>query len=208
MKQSKLTYLGWLVRAIVNHPKKWDLKTGHSIEVAFYSGGRPYYRLTDPFNTYAARGMQAFQVYDEILMRTDVKELQETLKTMKKTINSKEIKMVELVRIINNLDERINFALPPRELLYKMGAVTYFDDSESPFEYDSQYADKKIATWKHNGDVDDFFLHNQLKTFMPLPELSKEHYQIFQQTIQMILMKQRGLHPEASQKNGEPSLST
>lgn len=204
---TKWEYIRNITRAVFSKKKAWSLESGYNVEIAFYSGGKPYYKLTDPFNTYAVRGLQAWQTYDEVLMRTDTKDMQLQIKKLKALVNSQEIRMVEIIRIILNLDERINFSIPPRELIYKLATVTYFDETESPFEYDSNYADKKMADWKHNGDVDDFFLFNQLRNFIPLPELSKEHYQMFQETMAMILSKQRGLPLPSLEKNGAPSSS-
>lgn len=206
---TKWFYIKSMLRCLfgrVNPPK---LQTGHKLELVFYSGGKPHFQLSDQFNTFSERGLEAYQAYEEILMRIDSNELKETVKKLKSITNSKEIQLTEIIRIVNNIEERQNFALPPREMIWRMGAIAYIDETESPYGYDHVYAMKKIATWKKNGDVDDFFLCQQLRDLMPLPELSKEIYQSLQATSDKILRYQRqALRPRPSQANGAPRSST
>jgi len=185
---TKSTYLKSLLKLIISgKPKKWELQTGHTVDVAFYSGGKPYYKLHDLFDTFTERGLDAYQVYEEISMRVEVTALKEFVQRFKTLLNSNPINILDTANVLNFLEERINFVIPPKNLIYKMAAVCYFDDNESPYTYNESYAQKKIAAWKKNGDVDDFFLYQQLGQLTPFPKLSKETYQILQQTMDKIL---------------------
>lgn len=184
---TKWEYIRNITRAVFSNKKAWKLETGHSVEVAFYSGGVPHYRITDTFNTYAGRGFEAYQVYEEVTMRMDNATALKYVEKIEKEANSNPIKMTEIIKFIGLLKERLALPLPPRELIYRLAAVAYFDANESPYSYDHVYCEKKIERWKKNGDVDDFFLSQRLKDLIPLPELSKETYQTLQETIEKMM---------------------
>lgn len=206
----KWDYFKAITNLVFHKKKKWELQTGHTVEIAFYSGGKPYYKLSDLFNTFTERGLDAYQVYEEVSMRIDKKDLQVFVDKIKDSLNKNPIQLIEITKLITLLEERISLVIAPRELIWKMGSVAYFDESESPYTYDSLYAQKKIALWKKNGDVDDFFLFQQLSSLMPLPELSKETYHQLQETISKILKHQQksisGNHLPKGEEISSPSV--
>ena len=205
---SKWKYIKHLFRLITGKVKKWQLQTGHTVEVAFYSGGKPYYKLSDLFNTFTERGLDAYQVYEEVSMRMDKKDLMGYLEKLEEKVNANPIKLSEIVTLIHILKERVELPLAPKELIWKMASVAYFDESESPYNYDSDYNLRKIAQWRVNKDVDDFFLYSQLRDLMPLPELSNEIYQALQTTLNKIIKHHSKLTTGSqSQKQGAASLS-
>lgn len=185
---TKWTYFKSLLKLIVSgKPKKWELSTGHTVKTAFYSGGKPYYQLHDMFDTFTERGLDAYQVYEEISMRIEVSALKEFVEKFKKLLTSNPINILDAANVLNFLEERVNFVIPPKNLIYKMAAVAYFDEHESPYTYNENYAQQKIKNWKESGDVDDFFLFQQLGQLIPLPKLSKETYQTLQQATEKII---------------------
>lgn len=204
---TKWKYAKFLFKLLFNKKKKWELQTGHTVDQAFISGGKNYYKLSDLFNTFTERGMEAYQVYDEVAMRADTATLKEFIAKFKNDLNTG--KLMDCAITLNFLEERVNLIIPPKALIWKMGAVAYFDETESPYTYDAIYAQKKIAKWKANGDVDDFFLYKQLGDLMPLPKLSKETYQVLQATITELLNYQsKSISGKASESlEGQPIFS-
>lgn len=204
---TKYKYIKFLTKALFSKKKKWELQTGHTVKVAFISGGKNYYQLSDLFNTFTERGLDAYQVYEEISMRVSVDDLKAFVSKFKELCNSNPIQILEVSRVLNFLEERVNFVIPPRDLIWKMASVAYFDESESPYTYDTIHAQKKIKEWQQNGDVADFFLYQQLRNLIPLPELSKETYDILMGTILKIqnhqseLMNTSGKRSETSGSN-------
>jgi len=184
---TKWHYIKHLFRLITGRSKPPAVPTGHTIEVAFYSGGKPYYRLSDQFSTFVERGLDAYQVYEELSMRMDAKDLMEYITKIEEKLNANPIKVQDIAVLVNLLKERATLPLAPRDMIWKLASVAYFDDKESPYTYDSTYAQKKIETWQVNKDVDDFFLYKQLRDLIPLPELSKETYQALQKTMGLII---------------------
>lgn len=178
---TKFQYIKFLTKALFSKTKKWELQTGHTVKVGFISGGKKYYQLSDLFNTFTERGLDAYQVYEEISMRVSVDDLKAFVSKFENDLNTG--KLMDCANTLSYLKERINFVIPPKELIWKMASVAYFDESESPYTYDTIYAQKKIKEWQRNGDVADFFLYQQLRNLIPLPELSKETYDILMGTI-------------------------
>ena len=164
--------------------KKWDIPDGHVIEPVFVSGGKQFYRLKDTMNTCLERGLGALTVYEEIESRVTRPVLQEFVKRMEDIINDpKGIKIGELAQLIGKLKERMDWVVPPSELIWKFASVIYFDENESPFVYDAKYCTEKIARWKEAGDIAPFFFHSQLKDLLPLIQLSPEDLEILQKVI-------------------------
>ena len=159
----------------LGHKPIWQIEEGHVIEPAFISGGVQYYRLKDYFNTFSMRGLMALQVYEEWNMRMQKEHLVLFIEAFDKIINDpKQIKIGELVKMVNALKERVEWVVPTSEIIYKFASVAFFDKNESPYSYDPEYCKQKIERWKEAADVSDFFIVTQLKDMLPLPTLSEE----------------------------------
>lgn len=156
--------------------KVWQLDEGHVIIPAFKVGGVQYYELKDIFNTFSERGLQALQVFEEWDMRMQKKDLQDFILAFDNILrNPKEINVIEMVKITEMLKERLQFPVATLDISYKFASVRYFDESESPYRYDPEYAKIKIERWKEAGsEVDDFFIVQRLSDMLPLPQLSED----------------------------------
>ena len=53
------------------------------------------------------------------------------------------------------------------DLLYKLASICFFDKSENPAVYEPAYAEKKIAKWRKDKGVRDFFMQTPLLELMP-----------------------------------------
>lgn len=204
---TKLTYIKSLIKLLFSKKKKWELQTGHTVDIAFWSGGKPYYKLSDLFNTFTERGLDAYQTYEEIGMRIEVTALKEFVSKFKSDLNTG--KLMDCAITLNFLEERVNFVIPPRNLIYKLASVAYFDETESPYTYDTIYANRKMEEIRKNGDVDDFFLYQQLGDLIPLPKLSKETYQVLQETMDKVISYQsKNISGKVSETSGaQPTYS-
>ncbi len=61
-----------------------------------------------------------------------------------------------LVQLNTNLKERLNLA-PFPDYIYKLASVIFFDATEVPYSYDFKYNEGKIARWKKDPEMLDFF---------------------------------------------------
>ncbi len=157
-------------------PKVWNLEEGHVIVPAFIDRGVQYYELKDVFNTFSKRALSAIQVYDEWDMRLNRQDLLDFILAFDNILrNPKEINLTAMVDVVNMLKERVNFPVPTEDMIYKLAAVRYFDENESPYMVDPDYMATKIARWKEAGStVDPFFIAQRHVDMLPLPKLSKE----------------------------------
>lgn len=157
-------------------PKKWDLQDGNVIIPAFIDRGVQYYELKDLFNTFTARGLAALQVYEEWDMRLQKQDLQNFILAFEKVLrNQKEINIMDMVKIVEMLKERLTFPIATEDICYKFAAIRYFDENESPYKIDPDYINEKVQRWKEaDSEVDHFFITQRLQDMLPLPKLSED----------------------------------
>jgi len=170
-------------------PKVWELEQGHVVVPAFIDRGVQYYEIKDLFNTFSSRGLEALQVYEEWEMRLKKDDLLDFILAFENIINKpKELNVMNLVKTVNMLKERVTFPIATRELYYRFASVRYFDENESPYHYDPEYNKGKISRWMEaSSEVDDFFIVQRLGDMLPLPKLSKEDLPNYLETIQKVV---------------------
>lgn len=154
---------------------------------AFRHNGKVYYHFADSFKIPAGRAICALAVYEELRMRCTADYLRLHIEATRQLLNpaNGKIRLTELAIINNNLQERLNLA-PFPDHIYKLASVVFFDDTESPFSYDFVYNQKKIAEWKKDGEILNFFLTMQFSDLMPFGSMSKEHVQNYFATTELI----------------------
>ena len=169
-------------------PKVWNLEEGHVIVPAFMDRGVQYYEIKDIFNTFSNRGLQALQVYEEWDMRLKKEDLLDFILAFEKTLNNpKEINITNLANIVNMLKERVTFPIATKDIYLKFASVRYFDENESPYVYDPEYAKVKMSRWSEaSSEVDAFFIMQRLGDMLPLPKLLKEDLPSYLQAVQKV----------------------
>ena len=150
------------------------VEEGYTITYKFTSGDVDYFTITDAFNISSHRALSGLYIYDEWENRMTNDKLRTFIQAIMEELDAPEGK-VHLSKIMQYLiwmKERIDWPIPTPDLFYKLSSVLVFDKNESPYYYDQHYCDKfKIPNWKANG-VDTFFLSQQLKAFLPLPNIA------------------------------------
>lgn len=142
-------------------------KNKYRIEYAFSSGGTKYYQFADITNLPYERGLTALQVYNEVEMRCSVDFLKQYTKAVDEILtNGKQIDIFALKGLNEMLKQRLSLSVNV-DLLYKLASVVYFDKTENPAVYEQDYAAKKIAKWRKDKGVNDFFMQKPLKELMP-----------------------------------------
>lgn len=154
---------------------------------AFKHNGKTYYNFPDNFKIPAGRAICAIAIYEELRMRCTADYLKKHVEATEQILNPADgkIKLTDLAKINNNLKERLNLA-PFPDHIYKLASVVFFDDSESPFGYDFEYNQKKIAEWKEDPELLDFFLKMKFNDLMPFGSMSKERVQSYFKTTELI----------------------
>lgn len=157
--------------------KPWpkEIPRGISIQPVFeVVGGLTYYQIRDPFNTFAGRGMKQLEAYEEWQNRMTNERLKLFIQAMKFELNKQKIELTNIADLINKMEERVNFPVPTSELIMKMGAVAFFDETEDPCEPDEMYdREVKIPAWRL-AEVSDFFIGMRLSDLVPFPTISPD----------------------------------
>lgn len=152
-------------RAQIDRKRKQESK--YRIEYAFTCGGTKYYQFADINNLPYERGLMALDVYREVEMRCSRDFLDRYQKAMEEILHDgRKIDIYKLNSMNEMLKQRLAMATDV-DLLYKLASVAFFDKTENPCVYDAQYAEKKIAKWRKDAKVADFFSQKPLKELMP-----------------------------------------
>lgn len=163
---------------------------GESLSYCFTIGETNYYKYDDIFSMGSVRAMSAWQVYDEMSMRLDYETMKKYLDAFRLMINSGKVDMYEMVRLHNNLEERINWAYALPDMMYKLASVVYIDENENPLRYDSGYNTNKINAFKSIGNEHDFFFTKPLRSLLPQYDISKSDLKNYWKEKQKILDEQ------------------
>lgn len=165
------------------------LEQKYKVVEAFKIGGKVYFMFDNQFEVPTGRQMAALAVYNEMQMNCDKEYLQMHAKAMKKVLSDpKKINLSVILQLNMHLEERLELMTMP-DFVYKLASVVFFDESESPYNYDYEYCEKKIKYWKESGGTLDFFLKTPLKDLIPSLNMqgkdSKTYFQVASQIDQI-----------------------
>lgn len=150
-------------KAIELQKGNFRVQQNHETEFCFEAGGKKYFKFVNEMNIPAMRAMAALDIYTEVEQKTE-----KSYHLIAYNAILEAAKKGDLVAV----GSMANFALQRLahitniDILYKLASVLYFDELENPYEYDPEYAEKKINIWKKES-VEGFFLSTPLKDYIP-----------------------------------------
>jgi hypothetical protein len=135
---------------------------------AFMHDGKRYLMFENPVDVPVARMFAVNGIYAEMEMRCDKEYLEAHCKSVDKILNEnkKGINVTYLAQLNMNLRERMNLS-PMPDFIYKLASAVFFDETESELSYDWEYNEKKIAAWKKDPQMLDFFLNRLASELIP-----------------------------------------
>lgn len=143
---------------------KVKLQTEHEVELVFVSGDVEYYKFVNEFKIPYVRAMAAMDIYRAFEEKVDAKYQKiayaAIIELLRKGDN------IGAGRVAQNSLERME-NITNVDLMYKLASVLYFDASENPYSYDTEYAEKKIKLWRKDNDIESFFLKTPLSDYLP-----------------------------------------
>lgn len=154
----------------------------YKIVEAFIHKGTRYLMYENPVDVPTARMLAANGIYCEMEMKCDKEYLDLHCKAVDKILNEnkKGINVTYLAQLNTNLRERLNL-MPLPDFVYKLASVIFFDESESEVSYDFAYNAQKIAKWKEDPELLDFFLSRLASELIPsLKPAEKSSHMFFQ----------------------------
>lgn len=149
--------------------KRKEQKEKYRIEYAFTCGGTKYYRFADITNLPYERGLMAMHTYNEVQMRCDRAFLVRYADTIDKLLHEQKIDIFKIQKLNEVLKQKLTLTAET-DLMYKLASIVYFDKSENPAVYEPAYAEKKIAKWRKDKGVHDFFMQKPLLELMPFSQ--------------------------------------
>ena len=112
------------------------------------------------------RGLSALCVYNELEMRCDREYLLLHTDAVDKALREKNINIYKIKQMNDILKQRLTMVTDV-DLMYKLASVVYFDETENPLVYEPEYAAAKIAKWRKDKKVSDFFSQQPLQELLP-----------------------------------------
>jgi hypothetical protein len=125
-------------------------------------------------------------VYNEMDMRVDRDYLEMHCRAMDKLLSDpKKIHIGLIAQVTANLKERLDLMVMP-DFIFKLASVVFFDESESPYQYDLEYNTSKITAWKEDKATLDFFLKTPLVDLVPSLKAQKDVSDIYSEVAKQV----------------------
>jgi hypothetical protein len=93
----------------------------------------------------------------------------------------------QVISIARDLKDRLDWVFEP-DTVFKAAAVVFFDATENPLVYSTEYAKIKIARWKAEGLLN-FFLQKPIKDLIGLPTDSALDLETYLPIVEKLKMK-------------------
>lgn len=140
----------------------------YKIVEAFVHDDTRYLMFENPVDVPVARMYAVNGIYAEMEMKCDKEYLELHCKAVDKILNEnkKGINVTYLAQLNMNLRDRLNLT-PMPHFVYKLASAVFFDETESEVSYDWTYNEKKIAKWKSDPQILDFFLSRLASELIP-----------------------------------------
>jgi hypothetical protein len=163
-----------------------QLRPGHKIELAFTANGIDYYHFPDVLSMGFERALTALSFYEELRMRTTREYLEAHCRAMREILaDPKKIDVYRISILNKNLQDRLGLIVEP-EIVYKLAAVMYFDQTEDPYRYDFAYGQKKIERWKKDLSLKSFFLSTPIKNLIPGLDSFEENLENYSEVVKVL----------------------
>ena len=179
MPEIRIPWPSRLRRIFKRKLKSYLIDSTYKVIPAFEIGGTAYWMFDSTNEVPTGRFFAAMGVYAEMEMNCNKEYLEAHVKAMDKILSDpKKIAMKHVVQLNMNLKERLDL-MPFPDFIYKLASVIFFDETESMYSYDYDYAKLKIERWKAAGGTLDFFSKTPLKELVPslsLPERDTQTY--------------------------------
>lgn len=169
-------------------PKKFFKDEPYIIIYAFSVGDRHYFRFDDALNTPYERALTTLIYHTELDCNVDRKYITAHCQAFDAILCTQKFTTKELLKLQQLNSQLMERTVMPKEteLMYKMAAVVYFDQTENPRKYEFKYGENKIRAWKKNLSLTDFFLSQPLTTLIPYLKNAGENLKQFSEMTQKV----------------------
>lgn len=155
------------MRFFRKNKNKFPQTTEYAVELAFSLKGRDFFQFVDSSNIPAGRSLAALKYYLPLQTSCDDKYLRYFQKSMESILSDPHtISLEKLIGLKNQLKDRLEYYVHPQHL-YKYASVVYMDKDENPYTYDDAANEEKIAFWKANTGMQEFFFAEPITKLLP-----------------------------------------
>jgi hypothetical protein len=144
-------------------------------EFAFFASNGSNWKWLDEKDMPAGRAMHALDIYGKLEEKANATYHKGAYQSILDLANKGQL--VKVAQIATSALERVNH-IANADLLYELASVLYFDEHENPYDYNYEYAEKKIALWRKDG-LESFFSRTPLKDYLPSFGLSGTNFQTY-----------------------------
>lgn len=148
-------------------------------DFAFEAGGVKYHCFKKDSDMRYGRYVVMQTFLQEYYLRIDLSTLQGDIKRLQKWLNpeiSKEgkgqLELGKSLELLSIMEQRAQIAFEP-DTVYRLASCLYFDDQEILSDYDNEYNQRKINSWRE-AESTDFFFHKLFQDVTGLMVTSKE----------------------------------
>lgn len=144
-------------------------------------GGVRYYEMDDLINQPFERAVTCLTFYEEFNQRVNREYLLKYVDAMLKALQvvpGQALAISDATVLTKNLKDRLNWIMDA-DLAYKLASVIYFDKHENPVVYDPKYNQEKIAFWKKEAGVKEFFFMLPLQKLMPFLKDFEQNFETY-----------------------------
>ena len=145
------------------------------VEFAFEIDGKEYWQFKNVIDTPAKRFQRLNEFMREAEMRITGKELVEMNELIKDALNKgKHTDAVVLLNAVNNLTSQFI----ETDTFYRLFTCVFFDLEEDIMDYDYDYNEPKIESFKAQPQTA-FFFSQPMSVFLPGTNLSQQDLQVY-----------------------------
>lgn len=176
-----------ILKRIFGKPfRSYLLENKYKVEPAFELGGVRYFQFANQQEAPTGRQLAALAIYQEMEMRMDRDYIELHVKAMEQLLSDpKKINIGLIAQLNYNMKDRLGLMVTG-EYVYKLASVSFFDETESPYNYDGVYNKGKIEKWKQDGGTLDFFLQTPLRTLVPFLTAQEGVSSVFSQVAEQV----------------------
>lgn len=153
----------------------------YQTKYAFTVGGVDYYEMDDLINAPYERGVTCLTYYSEFNQRVDRDYLLKHTEAVDKALEmvpGKPVGVTDAALLNRNLKDRLAWIIDG-DLAYKLASVVFFDKNENPTVYDPKYNADKIAFWKKEASVKEFFFSVPMLRLIPFLKGYEENLETY-----------------------------
>ncbi len=147
-------------------------------DFAFEAGGVKYFCFKKDSDMRYGRYVVMQTFLQEYFLRVDLTTLQGDIKRLQKWLNPEvkdgkgQLELGKSLELLSIMEQRAQIAFEP-DTVFRLASCLYFDDQELLSEYDNEYNQTKINSWRE-AESTDFFFHKLFQDVTGLTDISKD----------------------------------